>query len=369
MTVITLGLGEFPTGLSGEYSLMDFPGTGDETIVQWQQSQQNFVIISGAGGGGGSAGVPPRVLENPQPGSFQSGIGVISGFVCAATLIEIAFDDGAPFEAGYGTSRGDTQGVCGDTNNGFSLLFNWNLLGDGTHTVRAFADGVLFAEVTITVTTLRLGEFPTGLSGSYDLPNFPGAGDTTSIEWQQSQQNFRITRVIEEPGSIEAGLYTGATSQGTSCPTSFNPSGICHVRFNIASTLDMLSPSSVVDEVFTVAVCGGAPSLLFVSACGTTVDAIIRCTPLPVTDGHWEGGAVLASGSAFDFVADCAGDTCIGTYRLLNTQGCDTGILDWTATAEGGTASVSEAPQEDGKVTEGSKTPKTEYEIITVIPE
>jgi hypothetical protein len=32
------------------------------------------------------------VLENPQPDSFQSGIGVISGFVCTATLIEIGFD-------------------------------------------------------------------------------------------------------------------------------------------------------------------------------------------------------------------------------------------------------------------------------------
>lgn len=53
-------------------------------------------------------------LENPQPNSFQSGIGVISGFVCTATLIAIEFDGTATFEAAYGTSRGDTAGVCGD---------------------------------------------------------------------------------------------------------------------------------------------------------------------------------------------------------------------------------------------------------------
>ena len=45
-------------------------------------------------------------LENPQPGSFQSGIGVVSGFVCDAEQIEIEFDGTASFEAAYGTSRG-----------------------------------------------------------------------------------------------------------------------------------------------------------------------------------------------------------------------------------------------------------------------
>ena len=195
ITVTTLGLGEFPTGLSGAYALPNFPQAGPQTNIQWQQSQQNFVIVSGSASGGGSSGSGGRVLENPQPGSFQSGIGVISGFVCNASLIEISFDNGTPFEAAYGTSRSDTATVCGDANNGFSLLFNWNLLGDGVHTVRALADGVEFASVTIRVTTLGLGEFPTGLSGAYVLPNFPQAGTQTSIQWQQSQQNFVIVGV------------------------------------------------------------------------------------------------------------------------------------------------------------------------------
>ena len=86
--------------------------------------------------------------------------------------------------------------MCGDTNNGFSLLFNWNLLGEGRHTVRAFADGVAFAAGTITVTTLGLGEFPTGLSGTFPLADFPQAGSTTSIRWQQSLQNFVIDGVF-----------------------------------------------------------------------------------------------------------------------------------------------------------------------------
>ena len=42
----TLGLEnmEFPTGLSGEFMLDGFPGAGQETTVEWEQSLQNFVI-------------------------------------------------------------------------------------------------------------------------------------------------------------------------------------------------------------------------------------------------------------------------------------------------------------------------------------
>ena len=68
------------------------------------------------------------VFENPPPGSFQSGVGVISGWVCEAERIDVVFNPGteneATFQAAYGTDRGDTQGHCNDINNGFGLLFN-----------------------------------------------------------------------------------------------------------------------------------------------------------------------------------------------------------------------------------------------------
>ena len=200
--VSTLGLGEMPTGLSGAYPLADFPTMGQETMIQWEESLQNFVITAGAGGGGGSCGAAPQMLENPQPGSFQSGIGVISGWVCEAEEITIEFEHGVTGEvssttAGYGTSRDDTMEACGDANNGFSLLFNWNLLGAGMHTVRTLADGEEFANVTFTVSTLGLEatEFATGLSGEFMLDGFPGAGQETTVEWEQSLQNFVITGV------------------------------------------------------------------------------------------------------------------------------------------------------------------------------
>ena len=67
-------------------------------------------------------------LENPGAASFQSGIGLISGWTCDAEAVEIVLN-GEPQEAAYGTARLDTEAVCGDSDNGFGLLFNWNLLG------------------------------------------------------------------------------------------------------------------------------------------------------------------------------------------------------------------------------------------------
>lgn len=192
VTVADLGT-EFLTGASGEFVLNDFPRRGNHVTLLWQESQQGFVIKGPGQGGGGHRGGGRRWLENPQPGSFQSGIGVISGWVCEARHVAIEIGD-LVLQAGYGTSREDTRRVCGDAENGFGLLFNWNLLDDGVHTVRALADGQEFARVTVTVTTLG-EEFLTGVARSERLRNFPVAGTDLIVAWQQSLQNFVIARV------------------------------------------------------------------------------------------------------------------------------------------------------------------------------
>ena len=120
-------------------------------------------------------------LGNPQPGSFQSGVGVISGWVCEAEQIDIVFNPGTATEetwrAGYKTTRPDTaytpegEVLCGDTDNGFGLLFNWNRLGDGQHTVSARADGEEFGRAIFTVTTLG-EEFKENVRESLSLKIF-----------------------------------------------------------------------------------------------------------------------------------------------------------------------------------------------------
>lgn len=61
-------------------------------------------------------------LGNPQPGSAQSGIGVISGWACEAQQIEIEFNNESAnrWRAGTGTTRPDTQEVCGDAEEDFT---------------------------------------------------------------------------------------------------------------------------------------------------------------------------------------------------------------------------------------------------------
>ena len=194
VTVTTLGA-EFLRDVTGMCTAADFP-TGDETVtLAWQQTQQNFVIVDGPAPAGanraGRAGV--GYLENPGPNSYQSGIGVLSGWVCEGAEVVIELN-GEPQPAAYGTERLDTESMCGDTANGFGLLFNWNLLGEGEHEVVAFVDGEELGRATVRVTTLG-AEFLRGAEGECMVEDFPMPGETVTLEWQQNSQNFVITDV------------------------------------------------------------------------------------------------------------------------------------------------------------------------------
>ena len=192
--VTTLGA-EFLREVTGRCTAADFP-TGDETVtLAWQQTQQNFVIAEGAAPAGANRAGTPGVgyLENPGPNSYQSGIGVLSGWACEGTEVVIELN-GQPQPAAYGTERLDTLEMCGDTANGFGLLFNWNLLGEGEHEVVAFVDGEELGRATVRVTTLG-AEFVRDVEGECVVEDFPMPGETVALEWQQNSQNFVIMDV------------------------------------------------------------------------------------------------------------------------------------------------------------------------------
>ena len=211
VTVTTVGEGvaeEFLPGVAGACVVQDFPQEGARVRLVWQEANQNFVVASGVAPAGASqAGVAgASYLDSPAANSFQSGIGVIAGWVCEAEGVEIVFEteqgEEHRFEAGYGTERGDTAALpdgtplCGDTDNGFGLLFNWNLLDDGEHRVVAYADGVAFGWAVVRVTTVGEGlekEFLPNAVGECLVEDFPMEGQTTTLEWQQSSQNFVVT--------------------------------------------------------------------------------------------------------------------------------------------------------------------------------
>jgi hypothetical protein len=145
-------------------------------------------------------------LENPQPGGQESGIAAITGWHCTSRNIELRIDGVSMGAAGTGTLRADTQAVCGRSDTGFSLLYNYSLLEGGTHKIDAYADGQLFGSATLTVGYLG-GEFLTGLAASHQVPDFPAPGQKTRLVWSQSKQNFVISGTDSMTGGALPGTY------------------------------------------------------------------------------------------------------------------------------------------------------------------
>lgn len=140
------------------------------------------------------------ILEVPHDGGEASGIGYFSGWKCPPNYnISIVVDGGAPLPVASAVARGDTAGVCGnDGRNGFIAQINFGLFGDGLHTAVVRQNGVPFAQSTFRVTTFGT-TFLSGVSGAYDLPNFPRTGQTTRIDWSQGTQSFIVTATSDVP--------------------------------------------------------------------------------------------------------------------------------------------------------------------------
>ena len=154
-------------------------------------------------------------LGNPPDGGFRSGVGLISGWVCAANEVEVRIFDNRGvleeiFAVAYGTSRPDTVGHCShdSPNTGFGMTYNFNHLDEGTYTIRAYADREQIGspqtfevvhltsfEATDTDRFLRLDD-EVKARGECIVPDFPTIGERTFLLWEESIQNF----VIEDAG-------------------------------------------------------------------------------------------------------------------------------------------------------------------------
>ncbi len=170
------------------------------------------------------------VLENPSGSSenpgYRSGIGVISGWVCAANEVKVEIRR-APtsvlvdtLTVAYGTSRPDVpeNSNCDNENAGFGMTYNFNHLQKGEYTITAYADdGERIGETqTFEVVPLvnferdDLTPFDTdaddrflrnledleGRRGTCIVDDFPTPGQGVWLKWEQSTQNF----VIEDAG-------------------------------------------------------------------------------------------------------------------------------------------------------------------------
>ena len=164
-------------------------------------------------------------LETPVNGSVQSGVGLIRGWVCEGQEVNIRINGGDPIPAVYGNPRGDTESICGDSDNGFELLLNWNLIGDGEHMLTAYVDGEVIGTTEFRVATLGLDtDFARGLAGTFTLQDFPGAGQATTVEWSEADQNFLISAVGRSGKLNDTGQTSCYDNSGDiSCPAAGMP--------------------------------------------------------------------------------------------------------------------------------------------------
>lgn len=252
-------------------------------------------------------------LENPAPNSHQSGIGLISGWYCSANTIDAFIDGRILVPVAYGTPRGDTESTCGDTNNGFALLVNWAELGPGPHTLQLQADGVPFATVTVTVTTLGTAF----LHGGSSTTTVTLDGQQVTLQWQESAQNFVITGVTRGSG-------------GSQPSASVTPDSL---------SFDSVALNTCADRTLTVTNTGG----------GTLTGTASTALPFSIT-----GGASIdleAGQNRTLTVRFCP--TTAGTRTGTLTLGLNSGDLTVSLTGSGSsqpTASVSPAALAFGDV-------------------
>ena len=181
------------------------------------------------------------ILENPANQLTLSGIGLISGWHCDAIAIDIYIDSKPAKRASYGTPRTDTQEICGDSDNGFGLLFNFNLLGDGQHSISVRADDVEFANATFSVVTF--GEsFLSGVTGAYTLRDFPAPGQESFVEWRESIQNFNITASGPAQSAAAKNICICAESV---CGNGYIGAGSGEFFTDIGNVTNFLDPSSL----------------------------------------------------------------------------------------------------------------------------
>ena len=93
-----------------------------------------------------------------------------------------------------GSERIDTEGVCGDIDNGFSSLFNWARLGSGERTARLIRNGEEIASSTFTVTAFDRDFLPNA-EGMCTIADFPEAGQNATFVWETSQQGLVLESV------------------------------------------------------------------------------------------------------------------------------------------------------------------------------
>lgn len=201
--VIVTSLGtEFLTGMAARTTVPDFPAAGLQTPLSWSEPHQNFVVGESTQPSL-SARLGPLAAgnwESPLAGGLESGRALIRGWTCDAASVT-AILDGQTLTLPYGSSRADTQSICGDSDNGYSLAINWNDYDDGEHQISLAIDGVALESRSFSIATPGGQGTVSGIQSRHLLSGFPHDNDQLTLQWSEPHQNYRI--VGYEPGASE----------------------------------------------------------------------------------------------------------------------------------------------------------------------
>jgi hypothetical protein len=159
-------------------------------------------------------------LEEPLVGEAHTGVGNLRGWAVSSAgieRIEILINGVPSFDAPYGGVRSDVGGAFPDVPNsresGFSLAYNYNVLGAGEHTITAVAhsvDGGTFessatfnvvrfdSEFIVGADAVKLGNATCAMTGDeISLVNavVDGTLHDLILKWRTAEQGFEIIEI------------------------------------------------------------------------------------------------------------------------------------------------------------------------------
>lgn len=157
--------------------------------------------------------IPFGMLENPSDGQKVSGITTIHGWALdnkGVTGVELFINDQRVGMIPYGSTRKDVEAVYPGYPNaehsGFSILFNYSILPEGPHTVKARIrnrdDQAIDLIANVFVKKFHVEFIEKASPGAIWLRNwsFTGEGLTgkydVKLEWSNETQGFTITEII-----------------------------------------------------------------------------------------------------------------------------------------------------------------------------
>ena len=159
-------------------------------------------------------------LEEPLMGEVHTGVGNLRGWAVSSAgieRIEILVNGVPSFDAPYGGVRSDVGGAFPDVPNsresGFSLAYNYNVLGAGEHTITAVAhsvDGETFessatfnvvrfdSEFIVGADAVKLGNATCAMTGD-EISLVDAVVDGTLhdliLKWRTAEQGFEIIEI------------------------------------------------------------------------------------------------------------------------------------------------------------------------------